>query len=227
MCHIQHMLPSSSPFGGRPSCGTRQDFSLTWSGGTTWCSVPGAKGLSPGPWEVLNICLRPHCQCLCGCVGMEADHATHTDTCNHIYFAWHAYTLCTDMIICQHITDIMSLYQTSSAQQLIKTQCVFSAGTYSLHTCTDTKNPWIPIQKDKCKHNCLQMHINTRLQLTYTSKPVHIHIHSHSQTDALISWELLSLWWFSPPYLFVVWLQNVANSYVLHLLIKTIKFIKS
>lgn len=25
MCHIQHMLPSSSPFGGRLSCGTQQD----------------------------------------------------------------------------------------------------------------------------------------------------------------------------------------------------------
>lgn len=127
-----------------PSCGTRQDFSLTWSGGTTWCSVPGARGLSPGPREALRICLHPHCQCLCGCVGMEADYATHTDTCNHIYFAWHVCTRCRDMIICWHINDLVSLYQTFGVQQLIK--YVFSAGTYTLHRCTNTKNPQAQMQ---------------------------------------------------------------------------------
>lgn len=39
MRHIQHMLPSSSPFRGRLSRDTQQD-SLTWSRGTTRSMVP-------------------------------------------------------------------------------------------------------------------------------------------------------------------------------------------
>lgn len=55
MHHIQHMLPSSSPFRGRLSRDTQQD-SLTWSRGTTWGRSPRGHGSlrefqHPGKWH--------------------------------------------------------------------------------------------------------------------------------------------------------------------------------
>lgn len=55
MHHIQHMLPSSSPFRGRLSHDTQQD-SLTWSRGTTWGHSPRGHGSlrefqHPGKWH--------------------------------------------------------------------------------------------------------------------------------------------------------------------------------
>lgn len=67
MRHIQHMLPSSSPFRGRLNRDTQQD-SLTWSRGTTWSTVPwGPQDLERVP-DVFVSSLT---------VDSEVEHSTH------------------------------------------------------------------------------------------------------------------------------------------------------
>lgn len=94
MCHIQHMLPSSSPFGGRLSFGTQPDSPWHDLGGQHGATLPGATQFSLGPWEGLrSVCVFTVTVCVPVWAGRWT--APHTDTCNDKYIPtyWNVYTL--------------------------------------------------------------------------------------------------------------------------------------
>lgn len=77
MCHFQHMLPSSSPFGGRLSCGTQQDSPWHDPGGQHGARSQGPRGSARGLEKAGDLFVSSLSPSVCPCELGGRLHHTH------------------------------------------------------------------------------------------------------------------------------------------------------
>lgn len=174
MRHIQHMLPSSSPFRGRLSHGTQHDSVWhdpgeqhgAWSRGPqgSACGLEKAQDLF-----VSSLSLSVHLR--------EQGGGLH-----HTYGHMHMHVINIEMYthyVCLKINDLrrldyVLLLRVNNFRKVFFNFCQWQMSVQQLrnafdqtqceHMHTHTKHPCTPTQMHKCKLDCLQMHISTFLQ---------------------------------------------------------------